>query len=817
MEVLFPVLVLSFLLSISNICLGKDIDIISRTEFLKDGDTIISKGGTFVMGFFSPTNSSNRYVGIWYNQIPVQTVVWVANRDAPLANTSSAVLKITLGGQLSLVGDKGQAVWSANTSRSSVQNPVAELLDSGNLVVRDADDESPENFLWQSFDYPTDNFLSRTKVGWNLQTGHEVFLTAWKSENDPASGQYTLHLIPTGYPQFIIKNGTTEIFSTGPWNGLRFSVSTVEQNTNTLDPQEVVINKKEVYYRYNPSNDLGLFRFVVTSNGFLKAWVWEDEIKQWVNFRSQPADICGTYGLCGGNAVCDIQQLHGCVCLDKFLPNNNATATGSLPRGCHRRKPLSCHNNGSSSDGFLKYSDIKLPDTKHSWYNESLSLQECEQVCLRNCSCMAYSTLNISNGGSGCLFWYGDLVDMRTVHNGQDMFIRLATSEMPEMPGLKAEPHHSTSFRRKIKILALCLSLLVVIVLAGVYIFLYFCKRKRKEQKLKQELELPIFDWSTISRATNNFSEMNKLGQGGFGVVYKGALDGGEEIAVKRLSKNSKQGLEEFKNEVICIAKLQHRNLVKLLGCCIRGEEKMLIYEYMPNKSLGFFIFDQTKKKLLDWPKRFNIINGVARWLLYLHQDSRLRIIHRDLKISNVLLDIDLNPKISDFGLARSIVGNAMGDNTKRVAGTYGYMSPEYAGHGIFSIKSDVFSFGISVLEIVSGRRNSEFINEDQYMTLPEHAWKLYREGKSIALVDKDIAGPYDVVQVLRSIHVALLCVQQSPEDRPHMSSVVQMLVNDFALPQAKEPGFFFGKEYPPRTHAKSSLNEITITTLSPR
>ncbi|XP_019152406.1 PREDICTED: G-type lectin S-receptor-like serine/threonine-protein kinase SD1-1 [Ipomoea nil] len=315
-----------------------------------------------------------------------------------------------------------------------------------------------------------------------------------------------------------------------------------------------------------------------------------------------------------------------------------------------------------------------------------MSLQECEQVCFRNCSCMAYSTLNISNGGSGCLIWYGDLVDMRPVQNGQDMFIRLAASEMP---GLKAEPHHSTSFRRKIKILALCLSLLVVIVLAGVYLFLYFCKRKRKEQKLEleQELELPIFGWSTISRATNNFSKMNKLGQGGFGAVYKGALDGGEEIAVKRLSKNSKQGLQEFKNELICIVKLQHRNLVKLLGCCISGEEKMLIYEYMYNKSLDFFIFD--------------------------------------------------------FGLARSIVGNAMGDNTKRVAGTDGYMSPEYAGHGIFSVKSDVFSFGISVLEIVSGRRNNECNNSSSG---PWNAWVWEDEIKqwvSYRSQPADICGTY--------------------------------------------------------------------------
>ncbi|XP_031097387.1 G-type lectin S-receptor-like serine/threonine-protein kinase At4g27290 isoform X3 [Ipomoea triloba] len=754
MEPLSLILLLAFLLSIPNFCLGRDL--ITKTQFLRDGNTIVSEGGTFVMGFFSTTNSLNHYIGIWYRQDPVKTVVWVANRDAPLADTSSAVLKITLGGQLALLGDKGQAVWSANTSRS-LRNPVAELLDTGNLVVRDADDdEKLQNFLWQSFDHPTDHWLSGMKLGWNLQTGHEVFFTSWKGENDPSSGQYTLHLDPTGYPQYSLKNRTTEIFSSGPWNGLRFSVAPIEQS-NTNVPYGLVRNKKEVYVWYNTSIYSGLHRFLLTSNGILKLWVWEDDIKQWVSFYSEPANICGTYGLCGGNGVCNIHEYyHSCGCLANFLPNNNATDRLSV--GCHRRKPLNCHNNGSSSDGFLKYSSIKLPDTKHSWYNESMSLQECERLCLRNCSCMAYSTLNISNGGNGCLIWYDDLVDMRIIPDGQDIYIRQAASEIP---GLTPEPHHLNSLGRKIKILVLCLSMLVVIVLVGVSLYLYICKLKRKEQKLKQELELPRFDWSTISRATNNFSVMNKLGQGGFGAVYKGALDGGEEIAVKRLSKNSTQGLEEFMNEVICIAKLQHRNLVKLLGCCISGEEKMLIYEYMPNKSLDFFIFD--------------------------------------------------------FGLARSILGNATGDNTKRVAGTCGYMSPEYAGHGIFSIKSDVFSFGISVLEIVSGRRNSEFINEDQYVALPEHAWKLYREGNSIALVDEHITGSYDVVQVLRSIHVGLLCVQHSPEDRPDMSSVVHMLVNDLALPQAKEPGFFFGKEYSSGTHAKGSQNEVTITTLNPR
>ncbi|KAL3576742.1 hypothetical protein D5086_022025, partial [Populus alba] len=244
---------------------------------------------------------------------------------------------------------------------------------------------------------------------------------------------------------------------------------------------------------------------------------------------------------------------------------------------------------------------------------------------------------------------------------------------------------------------------------------------RRDDTCKKEDPELQLFDLGTIACVTNNFSLTNKLGEGGFGPVYKGILEDGQEIAVKRLSKNSRQGIDEFKNEVKCIVKLQHRNLVKLLGCCIEGDEYMLIYEFLPNKSLNFFIFDETHSLKLDWPKRYNIINGIARGLLYLHQDSRLRVIHRDLKASNVLLDYEMNPKISDFGLARSLGGNETEANTNKVVGTYGYISPEYAIDGLYSPKSDVFSFGVLVLEILSGNRNRGFCHPDHSLNLLGH------------------------------------------------------------------------------------------------
>ncbi|XP_065631514.1 G-type lectin S-receptor-like serine/threonine-protein kinase At1g11410 [Quercus suber] len=228
-----------------------------------------------------------------------------------------------------------------------------------------------------------------------------------------------------------------------------------------------------------------------------------------------------------------------------------------------------------------------------------------------------------------------------------------------------------------------------------------------------EDLEVPFFSLATIVTATNYFSSDNKLGEGGFGLVYKGILTDGHEIAVKRLSRSSIQGLNEFKNEVTLIAKLQHRNLVRLLGYCIEGEEKMLIYEYMPNGSLDSFIF--------GWSMRFNIICGIARGLLYLHEDSRLRIIHRDLKASNVLLDSKMSPKISDFGMARIFGGDQTEGNTNRVVGTYGYMAPEYAIDGLFSVKSDVYSFGILLLEILSGKKNRMSFHPSQGLNLVAH------------------------------------------------------------------------------------------------
>ncbi|EOA16181.1 hypothetical protein CARUB_v10004319mg [Capsella rubella] len=336
------------------------------------------------------------------------------------------------------------------------------------------------------------------------------------------------------------------------------------------------------------------------------------------------------------------------------------------------------------------------------------------------------------------------------------------------------------------------------------------------------------FDFNAVEAATNKFSESNKLGQGGFGQVYKGVFPNGLQVAVKRLSKTSGQGEREFKNEVLVVAKLQHKNLVKLLGFCYEREEKILVYEFVPNKGLDYFLFDSTLKSQLEWTRRYEIIKGIARGVLYLHQDSRLTIIHRDLKASNILLDDDMNPKVADFGMARIFGMDQTEANTKRVVGTYGYMSPEYAMYGQFSMKSDVYSFGVLVLEIISGRKNNSLYQmKDSAGNLVTYTWRLWSNGSPLELVDPSFQENYQVNDITRCIHIALLCVQEEAEDRPTMSAINQMLTtSSIALATPQPPGFFLRRKHEevvsgagPSTGSSVlySMDDASVTHVTPR
>ncbi|MBA0840344.1 hypothetical protein Goarm_002932, partial [Gossypium armourianum] len=284
------------------------------------------------------------------------------------------------------------------------------------------------------------------------------------------------------------------------------------------------------------------------------------------------------------------------------------------------------------------------------------------------------------------------------------------------------------------------------------------------------------FSYAELRAATDDFSPSNKLGEGGYGAVYKGTLSDETVVAVKQLSVASQQGKSQFIAEVATISAVQHRNLVKLRGCCIEGKRHLLVYEYLENKSLDQALFGRSDLRL-DWPTRYNICLATARGLAYLHEESRPRIVHRDVKASNILLDAELCPKISDFGLAK-LYDDEKTHISTRVAGTIGYLAPEYAMRGHLTEKADIFAFGIVALEILSGRPNSDNSLEDDKIYLLEWSWALHENNQILDLVDPNLVE-FDENEALRVVRIALLCTQGSPSMRPPMSRVVAMLAGD--------------------------------------
>ncbi|XP_024028214.1 G-type lectin S-receptor-like serine/threonine-protein kinase At1g61490 [Morus notabilis] len=829
-----PILVMvNYFLFFSKYCFA--IDNITSSQNLSREQTLISQGKTFELGFFSPNNSADhKYVGVWYKGISPQTVVWVANRENPLkATDSQASFEIGDDGNLRLVDGNQSLLWSTNVHVQS-NTSVATLSDKGNLVLYN--DGALTGALWRSFDNLSDTLLSGSAVGFNVKTGKTYVLTSWKSNSDPSVGNFTVEVSSQFKPVqvFIRINGSSPHWRSGPWARSTF-IGIPEMDDSYQSPFGISDDADQgtTYFTFNSVSGSSMTQMLISSDGILK-YMSKEEDSDWnVSWTSQKRS-CDIYGICGPFGVCKASEYPICRCLKGFVPKSKEEWNkGTWTQGCGRGTDLICEKNTSSpsstggkKDGFQKVGNLKLPDL-YEYLESADDLDACQTWCLDNCTCRAYAYVK----GIGCLIWLQGLVDIQEfTDEGEDLFLRLAREELAGGQNNK-------------KIIVSLATVSSVVTLVALLIGLHRWRAKQKRNiedtmekpfvqtrgdvisstpfTTKQDpSELPMFDFNRILVATDYFSTGNKLGQGGFGPVYKGKLQDGTEIAVKRLSSSSGQGMEELKNEMILISKLQHRNLVKLLGCCIEKEERLLIYEFMLHKSLDNFIFDSRRRAQLSWTTRFNIINGVARGLVYLHRDSCLRVIHRDLKVSNILLDENMNPKISDFGLARIFEGTLDVANTRRVVGTLGYMSPEYAMGGIFSEKSDVFSFGVLLLEIVSGRKNTSFLYQDQHPSLIAYAWHQWSEGRELEMVDKELEDSYSSSEAMRCIHVGLLCVQDHVTDRLTMPDVIVMISKETDRPQPKQPLFIFqglsGNEIQPQNDS-NSVNEATTSIIEGR
>ncbi|KAF7126341.1 hypothetical protein RHSIM_Rhsim11G0022500 [Rhododendron simsii] len=543
------------------------IDTITPTQPIKDGNLLVSSGETFALGFFSPGNSSRRYVGIWYNKISEQTVVWVANRDDPI-NGTTGILSFNHNGNLEIYDNtQNLPVWDTNITAGSYS---AQLLDSGNLVLFQGESGSG-GVVWQSFDHPTNTMLPNMKLGLDRTTGREWFLTTWKSRDDPGTGEYSYRVEPSESPQLVLFKGSTRVWRMAAWLAHRSSRKP-EATPNFIFNSTYVNNRDKVYTFYTLINTLNVSTLFVDELGSLKMVTW---VGRWVEFYSFPKDQCDDYGRCGLYGYCDSNNgvEFECTCLPGYEPRSaKEWYLRDASGGCiKKREALSMCQNG---EGFVKVANAKIPDTSKARVRISLSIHECKAECLRNCSCLAFTSEAEGGARANCFTWHENLMDARRFPSG---------------------------------------------------------------------------------------------------------------------------GLD------------------------------------------------------------------------------------------------------------------------------FGYMAPEFTIDGIFSTKSDIFSLGVIVLEIISGKRNRKFHHVDHDLNLLGHAWKLWIDGKASELIDPLMEGSFSMSTVLRCIQIGLLCVQKCPEDRPTMSSVVSMLISDtIVLAQPKQPGFYIDRS-PKETQERSptqscpSINEVTISHLDGR
>ena len=411
---------LQYLLLFLMLPLCSSTNTITPNQPFRDGDLLVSKESRFALGFFSPRNSTLRYIGVWYNTIREQTVVWILNRDHPI-NDNSGVLSVNTFGNL-LLHRGNTHVWSTNVSISSVNATVAQLLDTGNLVLIQNDDK---RVVWQSFDHPTDTMLPHMKLGLDRRTRLNRFITSWKSPEDPGTGEYSFKLDVNGSPQLFLSMGSKWIWRTGPWNGLGF-VGVPEMLTTFIFDIRFWNTGDEVSMEFTLVNSSTFSSIKLGSDGVYQRYTLDERNRQLVAIWSAARDPCDNYGRCGLNSNCDVYTGAGfeCTCLAGFEPKSQrdwSLRDGS--GGCVR---IQGTNTCRSGEGFIKIAGVKPPDASTARVNESLNLEGCKKECLNDCNCRAYTSADVSTGGSGCLSWYGDLMDIRTLaQGGQDLFVRV--------------------------------------------------------------------------------------------------------------------------------------------------------------------------------------------------------------------------------------------------------------------------------------------------------------------------------------------------------------------------------------------------------
>ncbi|KAB8098263.1 hypothetical protein EE612_027347 [Oryza sativa] len=772
---------LLFSLHVTPPCSAATNDTLAAGEVLAVGDKLVSRNGRFTLGFFQPSvvvksgniTSPNWYVGIWFSNISVFTTVWVANRDSPVTELqlNQTQLKLSKDGNL-VISSNASIIWSSTVNRTSAttmnSSTSVVLSNDGNLVIG-----SSPNVLWQSFDYPSDVLLPGAKFGWNKVTGFTRRFTSKKNLIDPGLGLYYVELDNTGID--LSRSNPPNMYWS--WSSEKSSsalISLLNQLIN-INPETkgrinmtYVNNNEEEYYEYILLDESYYAYVLLDISGQIEINVWSQDTQSWKQVYAQPADPCTAYATCGPFTICNGIAHPFCDCMESFSQKSprdweldNRTA------GCSRNTPLDCSNTTSSTDVFHTIARVRLPYNPQIVDNATTQ-SKCAQACLSYCSCNAYSYEN-----SKCSIWHGDLLSVNRndgIDNSSEdvLYLRLAAKDVPSSRKNKIKPIVAVVAASIVSLLVMLMLILLVLRKK-----LRFCGAQLHDSQCSGGIV--AFRYNDLCHATKNFSE--KLGGGGFGSVFKGVLSDSTIIAVKKLD-GARQGEKQFRAEVSSIGLIQHINLVKLIGFCCEGDERLLVYEHMVNGSLDAHLF-QSKATVLNWTTRYNLAIGVARGLSYLHQSCNECIIHCDIKPENILLDASFAPKIADFGMA-AFVGRNFSRVLTTFRGTVGYLAPEWISGVAITPKVDVYSFGMVLLEILSGRRNSYKVhsddNSDQVAFFPVQAISKLHEGDVQSLVDPQLNGDFSLVEVERVCKVACWCIQENEIDRPTMNEVVRVL-----------------------------------------
>ncbi|GKV31260.1 hypothetical protein SLEP1_g39970 [Rubroshorea leprosula] len=779
----------------------------------RNGESWVSDNGTFAFGF-TPSDTHDRLlIGIWFAQLPGdRTVVWSANRNSPV--TKDAILELDTTGNLVLV-DGNAAVWASNTSGDGAES--AFMLESGNFVLYTSN-RSP---VWQSFEHPSDTLVPNQPL--------RVSMELTSSKLPSQAGYYALKMLqqPTSL-NLVLTYNLLESYNDSSfedyisyWYGPDISdvtgnVIAVLDEAGSFGIVYGESGNGAAYLYQNNASDpalssaanqsisntpLAVFRrLVIESNGNLRLYRWDNRVNglhQWVLEWTAVDNPCDIAGICG-NGICSLDSNDtnaSCTC----LPGTSKAGSESESH-CWENSSLigKCdpHNQNQTSE----FKMATVQQTKYYFshfsvitnHSDMTTASQCGDVCLSDCECIA-SVYGLDDADPYCWLLrnldFGGFLD-----SSSTIFVKIRANTP-----LGDTSHDSGDAPKKVVILPIVLCLVLLIGL--LCLLLYYNVNRRRNLKKAVESSLILsgapanFSYRDLQTCTSNFSQL--LGAGGFGSVYKGSLVDGTLVAVKKLDRVLSHGEREFTAEVNTIGSMHHMNLVQLCGYCSEGSHRLLVYEFLKNGSLDKWIFPSYhyRDRLLDWQNRFNIAIATAQGIAYFHEQCRNRIIHCDIKPENILLDENFCPKISDFGLAK-LMGREHSHVVTMVRGTRGYVAPEWISNRPVTVKADVYSYGMLLLEIIGGRRNLDMSYDVEDFFYPGWAFKEMTNGTPKKVADPRLQGAVEEEELARALKVSFWCIQDEVFMRPSMGEVVKMLEGSVEI------------KIPPVPHSVLELNE---------